>query len=116
MYLEEAIFYSEFFLYNETPFINITTLPSYHTNIGFCRIVRKKYKNDALRCIDGAIKKGYLVNCTVEIHNGVPYVALAKRIVKDKCPNCGAPIVNAVSDTYVCKYCGKKIFNVVKKK
>ena len=115
LYLEQAIYYSKFFLNQNEPFIDITTLPKFK-DIGFTVFVTKKYKSNILKCVDGAIKKGYLINCTIEIHNGIPKIALAKKIVKDKCPNCGASIVGAINDTYVCKYCGNKIFNVIEKK
>jgi len=69
-----------------------------------------------LKLITDSIKYGYLVNCTMEIHDGKPYITLAKKVVKDKCPYCGAPIVGVYDDTYVCQYCGNRITGVLKKK
>lgn len=69
-----------------------------------------------LSLLDGAIRKGYLKNCTIEIHAGVPKLALSKKIVKDRCPTCGAPIIDVKNDIYICKYCGNKITRVVEKK
>ena len=66
--------------------------------------------------IDGALRKGYLKNCTIEIHAGVPKVALSKKIVKDKCPTCGAPFTAVQTDIYTCKYCRNQIKRVVVKK
>ena len=65
-----------------------------------------------LSMIDGAIRKGYLINCTIEIHAGIPKLALSKKIAKDKCPTCGGPITDIESDVYVCKYCGSKIKSI----
>jgi DNA-directed RNA polymerase subunit RPC12/RpoP len=42
-------------------------------------------------------------------------VALAKQIVKDRCINCGAPIVGAVDEHYKCNYCRNMIMGVIKK-
>ena len=39
-----------------------------------------------------------------------------KKIVKDTCPSCAAPITGAVTKDYVCKYCNNKIMNVIVKK
>ena len=39
-----------------------------------------------------------------------------KKIVKDQCPSCGAPIVGAVDENYKCSYCGNTIIGVIEKK
>ena len=39
-----------------------------------------------------------------------------KQIVKDRCPGCGAPIVGAVTENYACRYCGRIITGVIRKK
>ena len=70
----------------------------------------KRYKN-----IVEAIKEGYLRGCTPEMHGGVLRIALAKQIVKDRCPGCGAPIVGAVTENYSCRYCGRMITGVIRK-
>ena len=71
---------------------------------------------DQYRHIVKAIKEGYLRGCSPEKHGGVLRIALAKQIVKDRCPGCGAPIVGAVTENYRCRYCGKWIAGVIRKK
>lgn len=73
-------------------------------------------RTNMIREINGAVKYGFLRNCTLEFHDGVPVIAMHKKVVKDKCPHCGAPIVGVYSDTYVCSYCGRSINDVLKKK
>ena len=63
-----------------------------------------------------ALRRGYLRNATLEYHNRTIEVALAKKIVKDRCPSCGASIVGAADLNYICTYCGNKIMDVVVKK
>ena len=63
-----------------------------------------------------SIKEGYLRGCSPEKHGGVLRIALAKQIVKDCCPGCGAPIVGAVTESYSCRYCGRIITGVIRKK
>lgn len=75
----------------------------------------KYYRITADR-VANAIKLGYLRNCTLEFHNGNPVVAMHKKVVKDKCPHCGAPIIFADYSVYTCRYCGSKIDNVLEKK
>lgn len=104
-YLQKAIYYSKLFMNQAEPFIDISQLCHGLTD-----------KSNILRNIDGALKKGYLINCTIEIHNGVPKIALSKKVVRDKCPYCGAPILGAENNGYRCKYCRNKIFNVINKK
>ena len=65
--------------------------------------------------IVGAVKEGYLRGCSPEKHGGVLRIALAKQIVKDCCPGCGAPIVGAVTENYSCRYCGRIISGVIRK-
>lgn len=50
------------------------------------------------------------------MHDGRMVAALAKKIVKDQCPSCGAPIVGAVDENYVCQYCCRVIMGVIEKK
>ena len=69
-----------------------------------------------LKAVRSSIRRGYLIHCTLEIHNSEPMVALAKKIVKDQCPSCGAPIVGAVDENYVCQYCHRLIMGVIEKK
>lgn len=102
-YINTADCCSEFFAKCTTPFIRASKLPAF----------RAKNRMHAVR---GALRKRYLVNCTLEKHNGVLCVALAKRIVKDQCPYCSAPITGAVDENYQCEYCGNTIMGVIRKK
>lgn len=68
-----------------------------------------------LKPVRSAIRRRYLINCTLESHDGQLLVALAKKIIKDQCPTCGAPITGAVDEHYVCQYCRHKIMNVIVK-
>ena len=71
---------------------------------------------DRYKSIVKAIKEGYLRGCSPEKHGGVLRIALAKQIVKDRCPGCGAPITGAVTENYQCGYCGRIITDVIRKK
>lgn len=104
------------FLHATDPFIIITKLREPTLSTGAKIIWHDKYRNKNLSLIDGALRKGYLRNCTIEVHAGVPKVALSKKIAKDRCPTCGALITDVQSDTYTCKYCGNSIKRVVVKK
>ena len=97
---------AKFFTTITTPFINASKLPSTGRMTPRSRLARVRM----------AMRKGYLRNCTIEKHRGVMQVALGKKIVKDSCPSCGAPITGAVYSDYVCKYCDRKIMDVVVKK
>ncbi|MBE5885491.1 MAG: hypothetical protein E7284_03705 [Lachnospiraceae bacterium] len=89
------------------PFVDITEVP----------IVRKKmYPGMGIRTIRSAMRFGYLKNCTLDMNEGNLRVALARKIVKDACPHCNAPIVGAVDANYTCKYCGKTIMGVIERK
>ncbi len=96
-----------FFERCKQPFVDIREVP----------IVRRKmYPGMGIRTIRRAMRFGYLKNCTLDMHNGELRVALARKIVKDACPHCNAPITGAVDANYTCKYCGKTIMGVVEKK
>lgn len=108
------------------PFISITELQS-QVDVLESEKYKNIYSNSAETStedfskivtdkISNAIKFGYLKNCTLEFHNGNPVVAMHKKVVKDKCPYCGAPIVYADYSIYTCQYCGSKIDNVLEKK
>ena len=71
---------------------------------------------DIYKRIVSAVKEGYLRGCTPEKHGGVLRIALAKQIVKDRCPGCGAPIVGAVTENYTCRYCRRLITGVIRKR
>lgn len=118
-YIEPAMYYSKIFNDIGKPFVDVDKVPKFKFNrqeTSVVRFIRRKTMLDTKTNIIGGIKKGYLVNCTVEFHDGRPQVVLAKKIVKDTCPNCGAPIVGAVDEVYKCSYCGNKIFDVIEKK
>ncbi|MBQ3331551.1 MAG: hypothetical protein IJG87_10290 [Ruminococcus sp.] len=70
---------------------------------------------DQYKRIVKAVKEGYLRGCSPEKHGGVLRIALAKQIVKDRCPGCGAPIVGAVTGNYQCGFCGRQITGVIRK-
>ena len=105
-YLTIADINAKYFANVKTPFVKASSLPSY-------RNVSDKRK---LRLMRKAIQKGYLKHCSLEKHGGILQAALGKTITKDKCPSCGASITGAAYKDYVCKYCGKKIMDVVVKK
>lgn len=72
--------------------------------------------NMGIRTIRRAMRFGYLKNCTLDMNEGNLRVALARKIVKDACPLCNAPIVGAVDANYTCNYCGKTIMGVIEKR
>ena len=88
-----------------SPFVNIGILATVgsHTPV---RIVRRLRKT---------LQARYLRNCSIEKHGDKLKVAVARRIVKDECPTCGAPIVGAVDENYTCRYCRNKIMKVIVK-
>ncbi|MBQ4363001.1 MAG: hypothetical protein II782_03245 [Oscillospiraceae bacterium] len=88
------------------PYVKASALPDQ-----LARTAKKR-----LGIVRQSIKKGYLRNCTFERHNGTLEVALAKKIVKDQCPSCGASITGVVYKDHICDYCGRKIMDVVVKK
>lgn len=115
VYLEVAEYYSKIFVGKNKAFLDVYELPALNVPNGISNYLKDDFKKNVLKLIEGALKKGYLKNCTIEIHNGKPKIVLDKKIVKDTCPNCGAPIVGAKNDIYVCRYCGSRISGVVKK-
>jgi DNA-directed RNA polymerase subunit RPC12/RpoP len=115
VYVEVAEYYSKIFARKDGAFLDVYELPEFNNPNGVSIYLKSDFKKNVLKLIEGALKKGYLKNCTIEIHNGKPKVVLDKKIVKDTCPNCGAPIVGAKNEIYVCSYCGSKISGVVKK-
>ncbi len=98
---------SDFLAKVKRPFVKISSLPQ----LNFCISNKKKMK-----LVKASICNGYLCNCTFEKHNGEVMVALSKKVVKDRCPTCGAPITGAVDECYKCRYCGNLIMDVVVKK
>lgn len=91
----------------KTPFVDIEKLPIRKN---------KSSKKRKVKSVNSALRHRYLINCTFEKHDGNLKLALAKKVVKDQCPSCGAPIVGAVDEHYKCKYCDNIIMGVVSKK
>jgi len=106
-YLFTANQCSYFFSAYKTPIINPKDLP-------MC--AGKKNKEKCLKSVRSSIRLRYLINCTFEKHDGTLKIVLAKKIVKDKCPSCGGPIIGAADVNYKCKYCGNMIMDVISKK
>lgn len=79
-------------------------------------VKRKGEKVSGVTPVYGAMRRRYLKNCTFEMHDGELKVALAKKIVKDKCPSCDGAITGAVNEHYRCRYCNNLIMDVVVKK
>ena len=77
---------SEYFAKSEKPFILASDIPSV------------KGKGQKIRQVRGALRSGYLAHSTLEVHDDELKVALAKKIVKDTCPSCAAPIVGVVDE------------------
>lgn len=96
---------SKFFATCPNPTVNLKLVP-----LGLTRNPRR-----IVKAIRHAIRSGYLKNCSIEKHGGTLQVMLAKHVVKDTCPNCGAPITGAVSERYQCPYCRKMLMGVVVK-
>lgn len=63
-----------------------------------------------------SIRKGFTKNCSIECVEGNFRISLAKKIQKDKCPYCGAPIVDVKDVRYTCTYCQRTVIGVVDKK
>ena len=98
---------SDFLSKSRKPFAKASSLP----DLGIVTDEKRKLKE-----VRAAIHRGYLVHCTLEMHDGELMTALAKKIVKDQCPSCAAPIVDAVDENYKCQYCGRLIMDVIEKK
>lgn len=95
---------SAYFAKCKRPFVNVASLPAV------------KKKKHGIKSVKAAICRHYLLNCTFEKHDDELKIALARKIVKDECPSCGASIVGAVDENYKCKYCGNTVMNVILKK
>ncbi len=104
-YIFVANKYSKIFSRYMTPFINAAEVTPNNSSA-----------DKMVKAVSGSIRKRYLKNCTIEKHDGVLKVALAKKIVKDQCVFCGASIVGAVDEHYRCNYCNNLIMGVVRKK
>ena len=89
------------------PYVPVEQIP----DMGVVATSRSKMKS-----VRRALRHGYLRNCSFEMHGGRLTAALAKKIVRNQCPGCGAPITGAVDENYTCSYCGREIMGVVVKK
>lgn len=69
-----------------------------------------------IRKVCRTIKKGYAKNCSIECVDGIFRISLAKKIQKDKCPYCGAPVVDVKNEQYKCPYCQRTVIGIVEKK
>ena len=92
--------FSYIFARSNKPFLNFSVL---------------KTKNSAVY-LRKTIQNGYIRHCTIEKHDGKMKIALAKKIVKDSCPSCGAPVTEAVNENYICKFCKNRMIKVIEKK
>lgn len=99
---------SKFLARCKKPFVKVQELPGVSGD--------KTERDLVMKSVRGALKRRYLINCTFEKHGDELMVALAKQIVKDKCPTCNGPITGAVDENYRCKYCDNVIMNVIHKK
>lgn len=106
-YASAAVSCAEYFSGCKNPFVNVENLPLMKSGSN---------KKRAMHSVRSALRRRYLRNCTLEKHDGALKVALAKTIVKDKCPSCNGPIVGAVDEHYRCKYCNNIIMDVVRKR
>lgn len=106
-YILAAETYAEYFSKCKVPFIKANDLPA---------AGRSSSEKRKIKSVRRALRRGYLLNCTLEMHNSELKIALAKKIVKDECPSCGASIVGAVDENYKCQYCGNLIMGVISKK
>lgn len=103
-YLRTADNCSQYFARCEKPFIDAASLPLLTAN---------PVRN--LKSVRGALRQRYLLNCTLEKHDEVLKIALARKIVKDKCPTCAGSITGAVDENYRCRYCDNVIMGVIRK-
>ncbi len=96
---------ARFFAQSKTPFIKAEDMPALAASSkGMMRRMRR------------AIRKGYAKNCTLEVHDGVLMIALAKQTVKDRCLSCGAPLTSVSDENSRCTYCGNLIMGVLEKR
>ena len=96
--------WSSYFASVRTPFITEGRLPQ--VTAGRSSLPRMRR----------AIRNRYLRNCTLEVHDGVLMVALAKKTVKDRCLSCGAPLTGVADENSRCSYCGNLIMGVLEKR
>lgn len=116
MDIETAQRYARYFAGFPKPFITLTELHRISiANSPFADSSSFRPENIYKKILK-TIKCGYLRSCSPEKHDGTLRIALAKQIVKDRCPYCGAPIVGAVTENYSCQYCRRMITDVIMKR
>lgn len=98
--MSKALNFSYTFSHSNSPFLNFSVLDT-KKPVVFLRKV---------------LQGGYIRNCTIENHQGKMKIALARKIVKDSCPSCGASITGAVDENYICEFCKNRIIKVIEKK
>jgi len=98
---------SNTFVTSQTPFLNLKDLPT---------VSRFETPTRKMKSIMASIRCGYLGGCTFEKHDDTLKLALAKKVVKDECPYCGASITGVADERYQCSYCDNVIMDVVKKR
>ena len=103
--IQSARHYAKMFANYPYPYVFAVNLPhsEYMTS-------EKLFSN-----IGDIIREGYLKGCTPEKYNGQLRFGLARQIVKDRCPGCGASIIGAVHEAYTCRYCKRVIYGVMRK-
>ena len=111
--IETAESFAKLFAKTPNPFVTLDqlalTVPESFRKTDSVSLA-KWYKN-----VVKAIKDGFLCGCNPEKHSGELRIALSKQIVKDRCPGCGAPITDAVTENYSCRFCGRVITGVIRK-
>ena len=111
--IETAESFAKLFAKTPNPFVTLDqlalTVPESFRKTDSVSLA-KWYKN-----VVKAIKDGFLCGCNPEKHSGELRLALSKQIVKDRCPGCGAPITDAVTENYSCRFCGRVITGVIRK-
>lgn len=87
-------------------------------NAGKTYVLKSEFPQmkDPIKKVCRTIKKGYVKNCSIECVDGIFRISLAKKIQKDKCPYCGAPVVDVKNEKYTCPYCQRTVIGVVEKK
>lgn len=102
-----ASIWANFFSKAEKPFISAAELSDPNFTLG---------EKGKLRKLRRTIRNGYLKSCTLEVHDGILMVALAKKTVKDRCLYCGAPLVGVTDENDRCRYCGNLIMGILEKR
>lgn len=115
-YIGAAEMSAPYLVKSKKPFVDLKTMPTIKKSEDLSDDrAKERRKISAVRNLKEAISHDYLMNCSFEKHDDGMKIALARKIVKDACPYCSAPIADAVDENYVCKHCGRTIMGVVVK-